>query len=56
MKQTALCLFVLLSGPAALALAEQNVPPSGYTAIFNGRDLSGWYGDRSPHDVARAAG
>ena len=44
MKQTALCLFVLLSGPAALALAEQNVPPSGYTAIFNGRDLSGWYG------------
>ena len=55
MKQTALCLFVLLSGPAALALAEQNVPPSGYTALFNGRDLSGWYGwgTQDPTDLRK---
>jgi hypothetical protein len=33
--------------PACLvvpATAEQNVPPAGFTALFNGRDLSGWYG------------
>jgi len=26
------------------ALAENNVPPSGFNALFNGKDLSGWYG------------
>jgi len=26
------------------ALAENNAPPSGFTALFNGKDLSGWYG------------
>lgn len=24
--------------------AELNVPPAGFTALFNGKDLSGWYG------------
>src|SRR5688572_23172892 len=24
--------------------ADLNNPPQGFTAIFNGRDLSGWYG------------
>lgn len=24
--------------------AEDNVPPEGFTALFNGQDLSGWYG------------
>jgi hypothetical protein len=26
------------------ALAENNTPPQGFTALFNGKDLSGWYG------------
>lgn len=26
------------------AFAEQNVPPAGFTALFNGKDLNGWYG------------
>jgi hypothetical protein len=24
--------------------AEENVPPEGFTALFNGKDLSGWHG------------
>ena len=44
MKRTPLCLVALLVGLAAPAMAEDNVPPSGYTALFNGRDLAGWYG------------
>src|SRR6185503_5300816 len=24
--------------------AENNTPPKGFTALFNGKDLSGWYG------------
>ena len=26
------------------AFAEHNVPPAGFTTLFNGKDLSGWYG------------
>ena len=29
---------------AALAAAAENIPPPGFTALFNGKDLSGWYG------------
>ena len=29
---------------ASLAGAADNVPPPGFQALFNGRDLSGWYG------------
>ena len=36
-----LALCACFSGTAA---AEQNVPPPGFTAIFNGQDMSGWYG------------
>ena len=32
---------LLLTPPAR---AEQNVPPSGFTALFNGKDLTGWQG------------
>jgi hypothetical protein len=33
--------------------AETNVPPTGFTAIFNGKDLSGWYGwsTRDPSEL-----
>ena len=44
MKSSAICTLALLAGLAAPVLAENNVPPSGFTALFNGKDLSGWYG------------
>jgi hypothetical protein len=31
----------------AFAPAEDNVPPAGFTALFNGRDLSGWWGTKT---------
>jgi len=38
-------LLPLLAAAAAPALAaDNNVPPPGFTALFNGKDLSGWYG------------
>jgi hypothetical protein len=46
MRQTpfvcVLALSSLVCGNAARA--EDNVPPSGFTALFNGRDLTGWQG------------
>lgn len=35
------------------ARAEQNVPPEGFTALFNGKDLAGFYGwgTRDPRDL-----
>jgi hypothetical protein len=38
----ALGLAVVLS--AGAARAEDNVPPEGFTALFNGKDLTGWKG------------
>jgi hypothetical protein len=29
---------------ASLASAADNTPPEGFTALFNGNNLSGWYG------------
>ena len=37
-------LLPLLAIAALSVLAENNVPPPGFTALFNGKDLSGWYG------------
>lgn len=44
----------LLLTAAAMARAEQNVPPPGFVALFNGKDLSGWYGlgHFSPYKLA----
>ena len=55
MKNTLLCLTVLVAVLVAPARGEQNVPPAGYTALFNGKDLSGWYGwgTQDPTDLAR---
>lgn len=39
---TAVCLACLIS-VSALSAAE-NDPPEGFTALFNGEDLSGWHG------------
>jgi hypothetical protein len=41
MKQTLILSSLLLS---SFALAESNQPPAGFTPLFNGTDLSGWYG------------
>lgn len=32
------------SSPATLKVEEDNTPPTGFTALFNGRDLTGWKG------------
>lgn len=37
------------------ARAGEPVPPPGFRAIFNGRDLSGWYG-LNPHTVVKLKG
>ena len=47
MKQTLsiLTTFALLTGSAALADHHGlNHPPAGFTALFNGKDLEGWFG------------
>ncbi len=40
---------------SATSLAAEPGPPEGFRAIFNGRDLSGWYG-LNPHSVAKLDG
>ena len=56
MKATLPSLFlaatVWLSGQPSEA--ANNVPPEGFTALFNGKDLSGWYGlgTRDPAELA----
>jgi hypothetical protein len=42
------------SGPSAAAVATTaNVPPPGFVPLFNGKDLTGWYGwgTRDPRDL-----
>lgn len=36
--------IVFLCGPSTRADEKDNVPPKGFTALFNGKDLSGWQG------------
>lgn len=48
-----LALFYFLSGNAVFADAPK--PPEGFTAIFNGKDLTGWHG-HNPHLSARLSG
>lgn len=44
MKSPAFCTLALVAGLAVTASAENNVPPEGFKPLFNGKDLSGWYG------------
>ena len=50
-----LAAFAALSGLALCgsAAAEDNVPPAGFTALFDGKKISGWYGwgTRDPKDL-----
>src|SRR5688500_1725664 len=57
------CVVFLLFGQALNLTAEdqQNVPPEGFTALFNGKDLTGWRGlvtikdrlTKPPEEVAK---
>jgi hypothetical protein len=58
MKKTPLpFLLTALTGFAlpGFAIAGDNEPPAGFTALFNGKDLAGWYGwgTRDPRDLAK---
>jgi hypothetical protein len=48
----ALCTFFLVTAPAQAQ--ENNQPPSGFTALFNGRDFDDWTGGatRDPREIA----
>jgi hypothetical protein len=50
--RTLLIASFVLCLPALVNAAE---PPEGFRAIFNGRDLTGWYG-LNPHDGAKLTG
>ncbi|MHB8971779.1 MAG: 3-keto-disaccharide hydrolase [Pirellulaceae bacterium] len=58
--RTSICALVLVVGALATsaAAAEEgklNQPPAGFTAVFNGQDLAGWYGMESVSPDAIAA-
>jgi hypothetical protein len=46
-------LTTLLAVTASALFAE--VPPAGFTSLFNGKDLSGWHG-YNPHSVTKLTG
>ena len=50
-----LCMALSIAMFATLPskLEAQNIPPPGFTALFNGKDLSGWYGwgTRDPQEL-----
>jgi len=52
-------ILLLLCGTGLLELptvaAESPQPPEGYRALFNGKDLTGWYG-WNPHSSAKLTG
>lgn len=47
-----LCVVLLVQVTVA---AEEPQPPKGFRALFNGEDLTGWYG-LNPHTAARLSG
>lgn len=50
----ALCLLMMFVPFVNLPAAEPQ-PPAGFRALFNGKDLSGWYG-LNPHSVDKLEG
>jgi hypothetical protein len=53
MPLTILCAALFL--PSTAAHAADPMPPPGFRALFNGKDLAGWYG-LNPHSVAKLQG
>ena len=58
MRTSILALILIVASRQAVSTAAQNEklnePPAGFTALFNGQDLAGWYGmaSVSPADIA----
>jgi len=50
-----LLIAALLGVSAHSTRADQPAPPAGFRAIFNGKDLTGWYG-WNPHSSAKLEG
>lgn len=52
MSRPCMTFFTMTAFTAAAAIAappaKPNVPPEGFTALFNGTDLTGWRQDRKP--------
>lgn len=46
---------LLVSAHSLLLAADDPAPPKGFRAIFNGKDLTGWYG-LNPHASAKLTG
>ncbi len=56
--RTSILTILIIAASTCGALAEEqklNEPPAGFTALFNGQDLSGWYGMQSVSPEAIAA-
>ncbi len=53
-RVSATCCLLLIAMSCGLSAAEL-VPPEGFRAIFNGQDLTGWYG-LNPHSVEKLTG
>jgi hypothetical protein len=51
----AVLLVLALSSGASIGLAADEAPPPGFVALFNGKDLNGWYGlgHTDPRDLAK---
>lgn len=47
--------FAMWLVPFIASLAAEPIPPEGFRAVFNGKDLTGWYG-LDPHSVDKLAG
>jgi hypothetical protein len=50
-----LCCFALAVAPLCSLIGAEPMPPAGFRAIFNGRDLSGWHG-LNPHSLGKLEG
>jgi hypothetical protein len=55
MKTALAALLAVVSLSAAITQAADPAPPPGFRALFNGKDLTGWYG-LNPHSVGKAEG
>ena len=49
------CLLSLMGISLYAATADEFIPPKGFRAIFDGRDLAGWYGS-DPHKNGKLSG
>ncbi|MCA1963896.1 MAG: DUF1080 domain-containing protein [Prosthecobacter sp.] len=55
MKRRPTLAFLSLILTSACLMAQEPQPPEGFQVLFNGRDLSGWYG-LNPHSVVKLTG